>query len=282
MTMSNRVGTRPASTSRSSKRIARRRVSLSWSSFIRSVMLMRSKMTSWSSLTLVRLSTFSKASSSENTPVLANGAGPSGTGSPLPRPNTSFPSVPRSARSAAAALYFWYSSSRRTSSARGSSSSSPGSPSSCPSGTLGSSIFDLMWASVAAITRYSLATSIVSVRITLRYWRNFSVTKLMGMSRMSSSCCWMRCSKRSSGPSKPAAGRSTRYWPSNATAPGRPSGSGAAPRGASGEPPRRLAAPGDTAGSNAADGSPASPAAPGRGLPRFRALALGWVTAAGH
>jgi hypothetical protein len=77
--------------------------------------------------------------------------------------------VPRSNSSAAAALYFWYSSSRRTSSARGSSSSSPGRPSSsCPEGTDGKSIFDLMCASVAAITRYSLATSIVSVRMIFR------------------------------------------------------------------------------------------------------------------
>src|SRR5437764_385480 len=63
-----------------------------------------------------------------------------------------------------------------------------------------------MCASVAAITRYSLATSMVSVRIKARYARNFSVTKLTGMSRMSSSCCWMRCSKRSSGPCCPRDG----------------------------------------------------------------------------
>ena len=60
---------------------------------------------------------------------------------------------------------------------------------SCPAGTDGRSIFDLMCVSVAAITRYSLATSMESDCISIRYSRYFSVTKLTGMSRMSSSCC---------------------------------------------------------------------------------------------
>ena len=45
-----------------------------------------------------------------------------------------------------------------------------------------------MWASVAAITRYSLAMSIASTSISEMYSRYFSVMKLTGMSRISSSC----------------------------------------------------------------------------------------------
>ena len=66
----------------------------------------------------------------------------------------------------------------------------------------GSSMRDLMCASVAAITRYSPATSRLSACIASRYSRYFSVTKLIGMSKMSSSCSRIRCSSRSSGPSK--------------------------------------------------------------------------------
>ena len=65
-------------------------------------------------------------------------------------------SCSRSCSSSAAALNFWCSSSRRTSTSRGSSSSP--SSSEAVSGR-GSSIFDLMWMSVAAITRNSPAMS---------------------------------------------------------------------------------------------------------------------------
>ncbi|WP_437962249.1 hypothetical protein WME76_06180 [Sorangium sp. So ce119] len=74
----------------------------------------------------------------------------------------------------------------------------------------------MMCASVAAITRYSLARSIDSERMIFRYSRYFSVTKLTGMSRMSSSCCWMRWSSRSSGPSN--VGSETTYSPSRGPA----------------------------------------------------------------
>ena len=215
MTRSKRLGATPRAAPRNShsNRTARRPWSLSTSSTMRSVMLMRSKTTSWSIFTLVRLRTFSNASSRPNTSTFANSAGPGAAASSTPRAKTSRPSVPRSASSAAAALYFWYSRRRRTSSARGSSSSSCGMPSSWPVGATGRSIFDLMCTSVAAITRYSLAISIDSTCMSLRYSRYFAVMKLTGMSRMSSSCCWMRWSSRSSGPSNDSS--LMRYWPSN-------------------------------------------------------------------
>jgi hypothetical protein len=87
------------------------------------------------------------------------------------------------------------------SASRGSMSSMSSVSSSCPGGGAGSSILDLMCASVAAMTRYSEATSNWMSCMTARCSRYFSVMIDMGMSRMSSSCFWQRCSKRSSGPS---------------------------------------------------------------------------------
>ena len=59
-----------------------------------------------------------------------------------------------------------------------------------------------MCASVAAITRYSEATSRFRFSINPRYSRYLSVMKEIGRSRMSSSCLRIRCRSRSSGPSK--------------------------------------------------------------------------------
>ncbi len=202
MTTSNFAGARFSRTKISSNGTEPRLLSRSVSSTIRSVMLMRSNTTSCSTLVPVRARTFENASNRSTTLKPANGAGPSGRSSTCPRGNTAEPSVSRAPRSSAAALYFWYSSRRRTSSARGSSSSSSPASSDPSEGASGSKLFDLMRASVAAITRYSLATSMVSVCISLRYVRYFSVMNPMGMSRMSSSCFWMIESRRSSGPSK--------------------------------------------------------------------------------
>ena len=187
----------------SSNCMRRRTRSMSTSSLIRSLSVMRSCTTSCESFTLLLASTAWNASTSENSGTCASGAIPVCTLSSTvdPRKNTSRPATPRAARSAPACLYFWYSRRRRISASRGSSSSSASASSSWPGGGAGRSIFDLMCASVAAITRYSLARSRSSSWKTARYSRYFSVTKPIGMSRMSSSCFWQRCRSRSSGPS---------------------------------------------------------------------------------
>ncbi len=90
-----------------------------------------------------------------------------------------------------------YSSRRRTSSARGSSASS------APSCFLGgSNMRDLISMSIAAISRYSAASSRLRLRISSTYTRYWRVRPAMGMSRMLKFCLRIRYSSRSSGPSK--------------------------------------------------------------------------------
>src|SRR2546429_7400759 len=97
---------------------------------------------------------------------------------------------------AAARLKRSYSWSRRTSSARGSSS-----PSSSSLGR-GSSMRDLISASVAAITRYSPASSSCRPCMSSMYCMYWRVISASGISRMFRFCRRMRYSSRSSGPSK--------------------------------------------------------------------------------
>src|SRR5437762_930884 len=97
---------------------------------------------------------------------------------------------------AAARLKRSYSCSRRTSSARGSSS-----PSSSSLGR-GSSMRDLISASVAAITRYSPASSSCRPCMSSMYCMYWRVISASGISRMFRFCRRMRYSSRSSGPSK--------------------------------------------------------------------------------
>src|SRR5580704_16239576 len=96
---------------------------------------------------------------------------------------------------AAARLKRSYSCRRRTSSARGSSSSST-------SLGRGSSMRDLISASVAAITRYSPASSSCRSCMSSMYCMYWRVISARGISRMSRFCLRMRYSSRSSGPSK--------------------------------------------------------------------------------
>src|SRR5256884_3543602 len=97
---------------------------------------------------------------------------------------------------AAARLKRSYSWSRRTSSARGSSSP-------CASSLgRGSSMRDLTSASVAAITRYSPASSSCRPCMSSMYCMYWRVISASGMSRMFRFCRRMRYSSRSSGPSK--------------------------------------------------------------------------------
>src|SRR3984885_6471880 len=98
--------------------------------------------------------------------------------------------------SAAARLKRSYSCSRRTSSARG--SSSPLSP--CPGGR-GNSMRDLISASVAAITRYSPASSSCRSCISSMYWVYWRVISAIGILRMSTFWRRIRYNSRSSGPS---------------------------------------------------------------------------------
>ncbi len=196
------ISARVASTANSSsKRQCGRRLSSTLSSLILSVIEKRSKSMVWSIVFLARSSTAWNASSSLNTPIGASCAGPSTVGASIPRANTSRPRMSRPPSCSAASLYFWYSSRRRMSSARGSSSSTSSASSSAWFGSGGSSIRDLMWVSVAAITRYSAATSMFRSVIRRRYSLYFCAMNPMGISRMSSSCCWIRCSSRSNGPS---------------------------------------------------------------------------------
>src|SRR5947207_2759738 len=97
---------------------------------------------------------------------------------------------------AAARLKRSYSCSRRTSSARGSSSASSSSLG------RGSSMRDLISASVAAITRYSPASSSCRPCMSSMYCMYWRVISASGMSRMFRFCRRMRYSSRSSGPSK--------------------------------------------------------------------------------
>src|SRR5580704_6369504 len=104
------------------------------------------------------------------------------------RGRASIPSAARLKRS--------YSCRRRTSSARGSSS-----PSSSSFGR-GSSMRDLISARVAAITRYSPASSSCRSAISSMYCMYWRVISASGMSRMSRFWRRIRYSSRSSGPSK--------------------------------------------------------------------------------
>src|SRR5690606_7794410 len=90
-----------------------------------------------------------------------------------------------------------YSSSRRTSSARGSSGSSPVSVF-----FTGSNMRDLISISMAAISRYSAASSRLCMRICSTYDRYCRVTSAIGMSSTLKFCLRIRYSSRSSGPSK--------------------------------------------------------------------------------
>src|SRR6266480_2975844 len=97
---------------------------------------------------------------------------------------------------AAARLKRSYSCSRRTSSARGSSSA-------CASSLgRGSSLRDLSSASVAAITRYSPASSSCRSCMSSMYWMYWRVISASGISRIFRFCRRIRYSSRSSGPSK--------------------------------------------------------------------------------
>ena len=69
-------------------------------------------------------------------------------------------------------------------------------------GSIGTSIFDLMWMSVAAITMNSPATSRFSSCIRSRYSMYWRVMGAIGMSWMSIFSRRIRYSRRSSGPSK--------------------------------------------------------------------------------
>src|SRR5262249_33005997 len=135
------------------------RSSRSASSRMRSAMFRRSTVMSWLSLTRAFLRTSDSASISLNTGTSASGeSSPPSSPIAMPRMNTFRPTTGRASREAAADLYFWYSSRRRMSSWRGSASSS-GSSSSGPTSGVGRSSRDLRWASVAAMSRYSPATS---------------------------------------------------------------------------------------------------------------------------
>ena len=96
----------------------------------------------------------------------------------------------------AASFICSYSSRRRTSSARGSSGSSPVSVF-----LTGSSMRDLISMSIAAMSRYSAASSRLWMRIWSTYDRYCRVTSAMGMSRTLKFCLRIRYSSRSSGPS---------------------------------------------------------------------------------
>ena len=90
-----------------------------------------------------------------STSISGSGASPTTSATrPSGRPHCALRWISFSCSSSAAALNLWCSSSRRTSASRGSSSAS-----SCAGSGRGSSIRDLMWMSVAAITRNSPATS---------------------------------------------------------------------------------------------------------------------------
>ena len=98
---------------------------------------------------------------------------------------------------AAASLICSYSSRRRTSSARGSSASSP------PAVFLGgNSMRDLISISMAAMSKYSAASSRLRVRISSTYTRYWRVTAAMGISKILKFCLRIKYSSKSSGPSK--------------------------------------------------------------------------------
>ncbi|WP_437579476.1 hypothetical protein [Sorangium sp. So ce887] len=80
------------------------------------------------------------------------------------------------------------------------------------------------------------------------------MTKLTGMSRMSSSCCWMRCSSRSSGPSNE--GSVTTYSPSRGPASAAASRTGEAASAAREAASRAEAAPWRAAGAGVAPALP--------------------------
>ena len=112
---------------------------------------------------------------------------------------TSRPTCGSSSSPCAAFFMRSYSSSRRTSSARGSSSIG------VALGGRGSSRRDLISISIAAITRYSAASSRLVVRIASTYSMYWRVSGAIWMSMMSRFSLRIRYKSRSRGPRRPPA-----------------------------------------------------------------------------
>ena len=143
-----------------------------------------------------RLSTSIKAANSSSAVACSSsyscGGSANSSGS---RENTPLMPAPSSFSFSPACLKSLYSFRRRTSASSGSSSSS------ASFGGLGSRERDLIYTSVAAMVKNSLAVSMSSSSsssISERYW---FVISDMNMSFISTFACSIRCSNRSSGPS---------------------------------------------------------------------------------
>ena len=155
----------------------------------------------WASSARLRISDSAPSSSSSSTSGWITRV--SSGGKPACTLNQSRPTRGSVSSASAASFRRSYSCRRRISSARGSSSSSPSAL-----GGRGSSVRDLISASMAAISRYSPASSISMAFISSTYSMYWWVMVATLMVRISRFCRRIKYSSRSSGPSN--ASRKTR------------------------------------------------------------------------